>query len=117
METTPRTGMDTPWGPAETVTPLGSDGAFQVQCLNHGGIFLPPHLLNQLPPSARADGRRRDGWFEEDFEAMIPIAFLADAIGIEHDLVRQVRQGIRISFQSFSKLLSPADIACWESAG
>lgn len=64
--TAPRVGSSTPWGPALTARPVhGLPGAVDVTTASHGGIWLPPNLVERMP-----EGHRRT-WHEEDCEAVV----------------------------------------------
>jgi hypothetical protein len=60
--------IDTPWGKADHYSNLGQ-GIFACSTSSHGGIFVPPELLHNIPAAARNDAKRWSGseqWFEED---------------------------------------------------
>ena len=53
-------GTQTPWGPAETVTPI-ADGISFVSTASHGGYHVEPHArVGQLA--------QHRAWYEEDCE-------------------------------------------------
>jgi hypothetical protein len=60
-----------PWGEVQTGERL-ADGVYFVSTPSHGGFKLSP-VNNVLIPVAF---RRKDGWYEEDCDAAIPIFFM-----------------------------------------
>jgi hypothetical protein len=80
----PKPGTSSPWGPIQTVTPLGPD-AVSVTTASHGGLRVSLTALARMPEPVRATGYSRDGWFEEDCDWALPYlalgldAFEADA--------------------------------------
>jgi len=73
--------MQTPWGTADTVKKL-DDGIVHVTTPSHGGVFIPPKMLKQIPgPFFAGKGfalQRCEGWFEEDCDMSIAIAFFPE---------------------------------------
>lgn len=60
--------METPWGRADFVRDLGQ-GILAVSTPEHGGIYVPPELLNKIPESRRQYAKRwsrSESWYEED---------------------------------------------------
>ena len=63
--------MQTPWGPSQECKSCG-DGLVFVSTASHGGFYVFPEMLAQMPEYFR----RNDGWYEEDCEwAMVVISF------------------------------------------
>ncbi|HUV68843.1 MAG TPA: hypothetical protein VMW15_04220 [Terracidiphilus sp.] len=63
--------MQTPWGPSQECKSCG-DGLVFVSTASHGGFYVPPEMLAQMPEYFR----RNNGWYEEDCEwAMVVISF------------------------------------------
>ena len=80
-------GSWTPWGTAETVTPLGTEGAAFVSTPGHGGVYLPFQLARKMPPEiVAASFLGTDTWWEEDCDAAWPIAVLE--LGTEDEQFR-----------------------------
>ncbi len=72
-----RTGTHTPWGAAETVTPLGTEGAAFVSTPSHGGVYLPAALAKKMPgPLVDASFLKSATWWEEDCDAAWPMLVL-----------------------------------------
>jgi hypothetical protein len=80
----PTRGFASPWGPVQTVSPLGPD-VVVVTTASHGGLRLSAAALARLPQAIRQTVHSRDGWFEEDCDWALPYlalgldAFEADA--------------------------------------
>jgi hypothetical protein len=61
--------VETPWGVAQHVRPVGPDGIFSADTSSHGGYFVPSALLDKIDPRGRADAKKWSGsenWYEED---------------------------------------------------
>ncbi len=75
-ETDMRTGTETPWGPAQTMTRIAA-GITAVTTSSHGGIRLSVERQARMP--ARYAGLNVYGgglWYEEDCEwCMVALAF------------------------------------------
>lgn len=71
----PACGSSSPWGPIQTVTPLGPD-AVAVTTATHGGIRVSLTALARIPEPLRATAYSGDGWFEEDCDWAIPYLVL-----------------------------------------
>ena len=93
-EPTLAVGMETPWGPAQTVEPFrcasgcaapGEDsGARLVSTASHGGIRLPLPLALRMPAEVvAASWLQSRTWWEEDYDAAWPILLLG--LGCAHD--------------------------------
>lgn len=67
----PRPGSPSPWGPIQTVTPLGPD-AVAVTTASHGGLRLSPAALLRLPDPIQRTPYSAHGWFEEDCDWALP---------------------------------------------
>ena len=82
----PSRGSSSPWGPVQTVEPLGPD-AVAVTTASHGGIRVSLAALARLPEAIRQTAYSRDGWFEEDCDWALPyLALGLDAF--ERDAAR-----------------------------
>ena len=55
----------TPWGKPDTQTVI-ADGIIAVTTPSHGGIWLSPERLAEMPKHLRKCSFTRDNWFEED---------------------------------------------------
>jgi Domain of unknown function (DUF7007) len=67
--------IDTPWGPAQDKRPIG-EGIVCYSTASHGGYYVPPEKLAEMP-AGFADGLwAGPGWFEEDQDwALVALAF------------------------------------------
>jgi len=82
----PTFGSSSPWGPIQTVTPLGAD-VVAVTTASHGGLRVSLTALARLPEPIRQTAYSGDGWFEEDCDWALPyLALGLDAF--ETDAVR-----------------------------
>ena len=67
----PACGSASPWGPIQTVTPLGPE-VFAVTTASHGGLRVSPAALACLPEQIRQTAHSGGGWFEEDCDWALP---------------------------------------------
>lgn len=67
----PNPGSSSPWGPIQTVTPLGPD-AVEVTTASHGGLRISPAALSRLPEAIQRTAYSANGWFEEDCDWALP---------------------------------------------
>jgi hypothetical protein len=67
----PTPGAPSPWGPIQTVTPLGPD-VVTVTTASHGGLRISPAALERLPEPIRETAFSGNGWFEEDCDWALP---------------------------------------------
>lgn len=67
----PVPGGHSPWGPVQTVLPLGPD-AVVVTTASHGGIWVSADGLARIPEPLRRTACSAGGWFEEDCDWAIP---------------------------------------------
>ncbi len=80
----PTCGSSSPWGPIQTVEPLGPD-VVAVTTASHGGLRVSLTAMARLPESIRQTAFSGHGWFEEDCDWALPYlalgldAFEADA--------------------------------------
>lgn len=74
------TNLNTPWGRADQVTPIGTQGIFMASTASHGGLFVPDELLAQMPEELRGSNSYSGcaNWFEEDIEWAIPVLAFPD---------------------------------------
>lgn len=64
----PRQLQETPWGRADQIEKLG-EGAYFVSTPGHGGVWLCPERMAELPEEVRGlNVYGRGSWFEEDCE-------------------------------------------------
>ena len=88
----PASGSSSPWGPVQTVEPLGPD-VVSVTTASHGGLRLSPTALARLPAALRATAPGADGWFEEDCEwALAYLALGLDAFEPDAARAAEVHQ-------------------------
>jgi hypothetical protein len=96
--------LQTPWGIADCVVTLGevnkgtcSYAILSVSTPSHGGIYVPPALLDRIPERHRAYAKRWSGsesWYEEDcawaaVALAFPELFPAEAVKQAHVVVAQ----------------------------
>ena len=55
----------TPWGKPDTQTVI-AEGIIAVTTPSHGGIWLSPERLAEMPEHLRSCSFTHDNWFEED---------------------------------------------------
>lgn len=72
----PAVGSSSPWGPIQTVEPLGPDAAF-VTTASHGGLRVSLAAMARLPEAVRETPYSQNGWFEEDCDWALPYLALA----------------------------------------
>jgi len=65
METTMLEITMTPWGAPDTQTVI-AEGIIAVTTPSHGGIWLSPEGLAEMPEHLRKCSFTKDNWFEED---------------------------------------------------
>lgn len=88
----PTRGGSSPWGRIQEVTPIAGGAAAFVSTPSHGGLWLSPTLWRCLPEIARETPYSRGGWFEEDSDVAIPIAFLPELGILGEDKVTRARE-------------------------
>ena len=82
----PSRGASSPWGPIQTVAPLGPD-AVSVTTASHGGLRVSLTAWSRLPEAIRQTAYSQEGWFEEDCDWALPyLALGLDAF--ERDAAR-----------------------------
>lgn len=85
----PSRGSSSPWGPIQTVEPLGPD-VVSVTTASHGGLRVSFTALARLPEAIRQTAYSEGGWFEEDCDWALPyLALGLDAH--ERDAARGAR--------------------------
>jgi DNA repair protein RadC len=67
----PTRGSTSPWGPVQTVTPLGPD-VVAVTTASHGGLRVSLTAFARLPEAIRETAYSANGWFEEDCDWALP---------------------------------------------
>lgn len=100
-------GARTPWGAAQTVTPIGP-GIVRVETAVHGGFKLSPQRNALIPPALR----NGNGWYEEDTEAHIVVMTFPDLY--DGDRRARAEQSVKDWFpdeyeKAFGVTLGPAD--------
>lgn len=72
--------LNTPWGYADQVDPVGDKGILWTSTPSHGGLFVPDELMRQLPAELRGSNgySGKGNWFEEDCEWAIPVIVWPD---------------------------------------
>ena len=75
----PVPGSSSPWGPIQTVTPLGPE-VVAVTTASHGGLRVSLTAFARLPEAIRQTAYSAGGWFEEDCDWALPyLALRLDA--------------------------------------
>jgi hypothetical protein len=69
----------TPWGTSD-ITYTYTPGIIKYVTPSHGGIYVSYELNLYIPKSLRS----ASGWYEKDFQAAIPMYYLASFIGQEY---------------------------------
>jgi hypothetical protein len=67
----PTRGSSSPWGPIQTVEPLGPE-VVSVTTASHGGLRVSLAALARLPEAIRETAFSHNGWFEEDCDWALP---------------------------------------------
>ena len=67
----PARGSASPWGPIQTVTPLGPD-VVAVTTASHGGLRVSLTALARMSEPIRQTAYSSGGWFEEDCDWALP---------------------------------------------
>ena len=67
----PTPGSSSPWGPIQSVTPLGPD-VVTVTTASHGGLLVSLSALARMPEATRQTAYSKGGWFEEDCDWALP---------------------------------------------
>ena len=67
----PSVGSSSPWGPIQTITPLGPD-VVAVTTASHGGLRVSLTALARMPDPLRKTALSAGGWFEEDCDWALP---------------------------------------------
>jgi len=71
----PIKGGHSPWGAIQTVREY-APGIFVVSTSGHGGVWVAPELRPKIPPAHRQTPYSSGGWFEEDCDWCIPLAYV-----------------------------------------
>ena len=61
--------MRTPWGDADTVEYIGTQGIKRINTPSHGGYYVPRKLLGRIPEAHQLYALKWSGsrqWYEED---------------------------------------------------
>ena len=97
----PVRGGSSPWGPIQTVEPLGPDAAF-VTTASHGGVRVSLTAWGQLPEAIRSTAFSDNGWFEEDCDWALPyLALGLDAFERDAARAAEVHQAAARTVQRF----------------
>ena len=97
----PTRGSSSPWGPIQTVAPLGPD-VVSVTTASHGGLRVSLTALSRLPEAIRQTAFSRDGWFEEDCDWALPyLALGLDAFETDAARAAEVRAAAVRTVQRF----------------
>lgn len=74
--------MRTPWGVSQQQKKI-THGMISVETHAHGGIHLSKTLNERIPEEVREatwNGKGKQGWYEEDEDAVLPYMFLWNEI-------------------------------------
>lgn len=108
----------TPWGVADEVIDL-ANGCFFVGTESHGGMYVPPNLIQKMPAACRSTPSSKGGWFEEDADIALPAALLGSEAGFNEEQVKQARTMILKDRERerpyLSKLVPAGIMAQWEA--
>ena len=96
----PREGMETPWGPAQSVTPVLA-GIWCVDTASHGGFYLSPERQDRMHLLLRTTHPLHpfpNQWYEEDLDYLRVVLnfedeFRASGLHIDVDAAAQSFQG------------------------
>jgi len=97
-----------PWGRIQSQRSI-CEGILLVETAGHGGFYVEPSRLAELPDNVRYAKRFNSGsWYEEDCEAYIVIvAFpeVCEALGIDRD---RAMEGLTRWYPEIAEALTPA---------
>ncbi len=97
----PSRGSSSPWGPIQTVTPLGPD-VVAVTTASHGGLRVSLTALLRMPEPLRQTAYSEGGWFEEDCDWALPyLALGLDAFEADAARAAEVRAAAVRTVQAF----------------
>ncbi len=97
----PTPGSSSPWGPIQTVTPLGPD-VVAVTTASHGGLRVSLTALARMPEPLRQTAYSEGGWFEEDVDWALPyLALGLDAFEADAARAAEVRAAAIGTVQAF----------------
>ena len=108
------TRLDTPWGPAQTITEL-APGVRIVTTASHGGLQIEEPQWLELPAAVRRTFTRlhSKGWAEEDCEMAIALVLLGLAehayFGGAQSKVRRAALGIANFYETYHPCREPLD--------
>ena len=103
----PAVGSPSPWGPIQTVEPLGPDAAF-VTTASHGGLRVSLAAMARLPETVRETPYSQNGWFEEDCDWALPyLALGLDAFERDAARAAEVHQAAVRTVQRWHAPLAP----------
>ena len=85
-----RKNLSTPWGPIQHYHKI-ADGVVQIHCARHGGLWLSPERVKQLPPQYEPYLGNKQ-WAEEDEDAPLALQYLGLLSLIESDLTLNITQ-------------------------
>ena len=103
----PAKGGASPWDQIQTVRVI-ADGIIRVSTASHGGLWVRPDLEATIPADCQDIARQYapKGWYEEDCDALIPLALLP---GVPDDQ-RETARGYARKDPRFAPV-----VRCWES--
>ena len=85
-----RSNLTTPWGPIQHFDRV-ADGVVQIHCAGHGGLWLSPERVEQLPPQYEPYLGNKQ-WAEEDEDAPLALQYLGLLSLIETELTLDITE-------------------------
>jgi hypothetical protein len=99
----PTRGSSSPWGPIQTIEPLGLD-VVSVTTASHGGLRVSPTALARLPEPIRQTAFSGNGWFGEDCDWALPyLALGLDAFEPDAARAAEVHQAAVRTVQKYHR--------------
>ena len=76
-----------------------ASGIWQVSTPSHGGVWVSPERISEIPDALRTNQGYPAGWYEEDIGIAIPLYYFADAFALRYsgksaDDVRQMAKKV-----------------------
>lgn len=102
LDQRPRRGGLSPWGVIDDASEI-RPGIWFVFTPSHGGLYLEPDALEAMPEPARS----RDGWYEEDCEALLPFLFLG--LKLKAVTREELAEHVRLWFKDYPEILREVD--------
>ena len=84
----------TPWGASDYTKEHGTEGAIFAGTPSHGGMWIPESMYLELPSGLRETAYSKNGWYEEDCDIAIPIAFFGSRLGQSLETIANCRRAV-----------------------